>query len=78
MFHSVAHQREGREEGCNGGVVGDAGELGGGDVGPGNAYGELWVLKVRLLASMLLWFACSFGYYGLSLSVGALGVSRQM
>ena len=40
-----------------------------------NAYAELWVLKVRLIASMLLWFACSFGYYGLSLSVGGLGGS---
>jgi hypothetical protein len=45
------------------------------EVAPVNAYAELWVLKVRLLASMMLWFSCSFGYYGLSLSVGALGGS---
>lgn len=29
-----------------------------------NPYAELWVLKVRLLGQLLLWFACSFGYYG--------------
>ena len=40
-----------------------------------NPYAEMWVLKLRLVSSMLLWFACSFGYYGLSLSVGALGGS---
>ena len=31
--------------------------------------------QVRVVSSMLLWFACSFGYYGLSLSVGSLGGS---
>ena len=31
--------------------------------------------QVRMVSSMLLWFASSFAYYGLSLSVGSLGGS---
>ena len=75
---AIDHLRARREDGCNGRVGGDGGAQSAEEVGPGNAYAELWVLKVRLLASMLLWFACSFGYYGLSLSVGALGVSKPI